>query len=177
MMRSILRLATGATVTMSLLALLGAQTATAETKVGFVDQRRGILSTDQGKEASKALESKAEEMKAQMEPKQQRFLQLQEELESQRFVLSQSALEERAIEVEKQKRELEREVSAARDDLQIQERKLLKPVLDKWEKAVSELGKEKNFDVILDRGTPGVLFYKDALDVTDLVVQRVNKMQ
>jgi outer membrane protein len=155
------------------LALLPAL-AWAEVKVGFVDQRRGILSTQQGKEAEQSLSSLAEQKQKEMEPRQKSLEQKAGELEKQRYVLSREVFEERSLDLEKEKRELEREVSAARDELALHERRLLKPILDKWEKAVREIGEEKGFDVILDRSTPGVLFAKDALDITELVVQRVN---
>jgi outer membrane protein len=147
-----------------------------ELKVGVVDQRRGILSTDQGKQAQKDLEKLAEQRKTTLKPQQEDFQKKQEELESQKFVLSEAAMEERMLELEKQRRELERQVQAVRDELQVQERKMLKPILDKWARAVEEFGKEKDFDVILDRSTPGILYHSSALDITDLIIQRVNKM-
>jgi len=155
--------------------LAAAQSPAAELKVGVVDQRRGILTTEQGKSAQKELEKLAEQRKAALKPAQEEFTKKQEELEAQRFVLSETALEERMLELEKQRRELERDVQAVRDELQVQERKLLKPILDKWAKAVEDLGKEKGFDVILDRSTPGILYHSSALDITELVIQRVNK--
>ena len=150
--------------------------ALAEVKIGLVDQRRGILGTRDGQEAQKSLEALADVKQNEMEPRQKEFQRLQEELDSQRFVLSQDALEERALDLEKRKRELERDLSAARDDLTMQERKMLRPVLEKWGKAVREIGQGNGFDVIIDRSTPGIVFSKDALDITELVVQRVNAM-
>lgn len=163
-------------VSLALLSALSAPLlAAAEVKVAIVDQRRGILTTDQGKAAQKELEKLAEQRKTKLKPAQDEFQKKQEELESQRFVLSETALEERMLELEKQRRELERDVQAVRDELQVQERKLLKPILEKWGKAVEEIGKEKSFDVILDRSTPGILYHSNALDITDLVIARVNK--
>jgi hypothetical protein len=96
--------------------LSGVPATAAELKVGIVDQRRGILTTDQGKQAQKDLEKLAEERKNRLKPAQDDFQKKQEELESQRFVLSETALEERMLELEKQRRELERDVQAVRDD-------------------------------------------------------------
>jgi len=146
-----------------------------ELKVGVVDQRRGILATEEGKQAQKELEKLAEQKKGALKPQQDEFQKKQEELESQRFVLSDAALEERMLELEKQRRELERDVQAVRDELQVQERKRLKPIIDKWNKAVEDFGKEKGFDVILDRSTPEILNHSAGLDITDLIIQRVNK--
>ena len=74
--------------------LSGAAATAAELKVGIVDQRRGILTTDQGKQAQKDLEKLAEERKSRLKPAQDDFQKKQEELESQRFVLSETALED-----------------------------------------------------------------------------------
>ena len=150
--------------------------ALAEVKIGLVDQRRGLLSTEDGQEAQKSLEALAEVKQTEMEPRQKEYQRLQEDLNSQRFVLSQDALEEKALDLEKRKRELERDLAAARDDLTVQQRKMLRPVLEKWAKAVRDIGEERGFDVIIDRSTPGIAFFNDALDITELVVRRVDAM-
>lgn len=147
----------------------------ADVKISVVDQQTGIRSTDAGKEALKSLEKLAEQRKAEIKPAQEAFMKKQEEFESQKFVLSDAAREERLLELEKERRELERSVQQVRDELQVQELKLTKPIIEKWRKAVADLGKAKGFDVILDTSTPGILYHSNALDVTELVVQSVNK--
>lgn len=149
--------------------------ASAELKVGFVDTRRGVMSTDLGKEMDATLTKLAEDKRQEVEPAQKEFQQKQEELESQRFVLSKEALNDRLLDLQKRQRELERDLAAARDDFEVQQRKMLAPILKKFEQAVTDVGKEKGFDVILDRSVDGILYYKPALDITDLVVQRINK--
>ena len=151
--------------------------AAAEFKIGFVDQRRGVLSTEEGQEAQKQIESLVERRRSEFQPRQEGLERRQKDLEAQRFVLSKEALEERALELEKERRELERDFSAVRDDLALEERKMLKPIAERWEKAVKEIADEKDFDMIIDRSTPGVLYYRDSHDITDLIVQRMNKMK
>jgi outer membrane protein len=157
--------------------LLSPALAAADFKVGFVDQRRGVLSTVEGKQAQQQIESLVEKRRSEFQPRQEQLEQRQKDLEAQRFVLSQEALEERALEIEKQRRELERDFSAIKDDLALEERKMLKPIAERWEKAVKQIADEKDFDMIIDRSTPGVLYYRDAHDITDLIVQRMNKMK
>ncbi len=149
--------------------------AAADLKIGLVDQRRGVLSTDEGKAAQAKLEAMIDKRRKEFEPQQQSLLDTKEELESQRFVLSREAFEERAMEWEKTKREVEREASAIQDELAVEERKMLRPIVERWEKAVKDIGDEKKFDLILERSMPGILYQKDAHDITELVVQRMNK--
>jgi hypothetical protein len=37
------------------------------------------------------------------------------------------------------------------------------------------VGKTQGFTLILRRGTPGVLYTREALDVTDLIIKRYNQ--
>jgi hypothetical protein len=37
------------------------------------------------------------------------------------------------------------------------------------------VGRDNGFALILIRGAPGVLYYKEALDITDVVIERFNK--
>ena len=40
---------------------------------------------------------------------------------------------------------------------------------------MKEIGKDKGFDLVLDRSTPGVLYSTDSLDITDLVIKKLNE--
>ena len=39
---------------------------------------------------------------------------------------------------------------------------------------VKEIGRDKGFDLVLDRSTPGVLYSTDTLDITELVIKKLN---
>ena len=160
----------------SLLALCwAAETAAAEDlKIGFVDQRRAVYNSDSGKRAEKTLTSLLEAKKGEIKPREDELKKLLEDFESQKFVLSKDALTEKQIELEKRRRDLERDRTAAEEEMQIEQRKLLAPLVEQFSKAVEEVGKEKGFDIIMDRSSPGILYYQDALDVTDLVIKRLN---
>ena len=42
------------------------------------------------------------------------------------------------------------------------------------EKALEEIGKDKDFTVILEKASPGVVYAHDSVDITDLVIQKLN---
>jgi outer membrane protein len=148
--------------------------AAADFKLAVVDQRRAVMSSVSGKEAEKTLAQLQDKKKKELEPRGQRCKKMQEDLEGQRFVLSEDALQEKAIEFQSCQRDLERDFQAARDEIAVQERKLLAPIAKKLEEAVKSIGKDKGFDLVLDRSTPGVLYSTDALDITELVIQKLN---
>ena len=159
---------------LALALLTPALPAAADFKLALVDRQRALISSDKGKEAEKTLTQLQDTKKKELEPLSQKCKKIQEDTESQKFVMSDDALQEKAIEFQRCGRDLERDVQAAKDELVVQQQKLLQPIAKKLEEVVTAIGKEKQFDLILDRSTPGVLFAPDALDVTDIVIQRLN---
>ena len=148
--------------------------AAAEFKLAVVDQRRALLSSEGGKAAESTLSQLEDRKKKELEPRSAKCKKMQEDVESQRFVLSDEALQERMIEFQSCQRDLERDFQAAKDEITVQNRKLLAPLAKKLEEAVKEIGRDKGFDLVLDRSTPGVLYSTDTLDITELVIKKLN---
>ncbi len=155
--------------------LAPATTLAAELKIAFVDQRQAIISTARGREAEKNLNELAAKRQGELAPKQEEIRSLGAELESQRYVLTPDAIEERRLVLVKKQRDLEREVQAAQEELQIEERKMLSPLVKQFGETLQEIGKDKEFSLILDRSSQGILYLDDALDITELVVDRLNE--
>ncbi len=164
----------GLSLGLALALLVPALPAYAEFKLAVVDQRRALLSSDGGKAAESTLSQLEDKKKKELEPRQARCKKLQEDVEAQRFVLSDEALQERMIEFQSCQRDLERDFQAAKDEMTVQNRKLLAPLAKKLEEAVKEIGRDKGFDLVLDRSTPGVLYSTDTLDITELVIKKLN---
>ena len=59
--------------------------------------------------------------------------------------------------------------------MQVDQRRLEGPLVAKLSEIIAALGKEGGFTLILRRGAPGVLYTREALDVTDQVIERYNK--
>ncbi len=155
------------------LLLTGSATA-ADVKLAVVDQRRALISSNEGRKAEKVLKALMEKKREQIEPLERDLKRKEEEFESQKYVLSRTALEERKLELLKQQRDLERSMREAQDELEIEQRKLMQPILKQVEKALEEIGKDKDFTVILEKASPGVVYAHDSVDITDLVIQKLN---
>ncbi|HTO52075.1 MAG TPA: OmpH family outer membrane protein [Myxococcota bacterium] len=160
---------------LALALFLPALPAAADFKLALVDRQKALISSEKGKEAEKTLTQLQEQKKKELEPRSNACKKIQEDADAQKFVMSDDALQEKAIEYQRCGRDLERDVQAAKDELVVQQQKLLAPIAKKLEDIVSAIGKEKQFDLILDRSTPGVLYAPDALDVTDMVIKRLNE--
>ncbi|HXX47535.1 MAG TPA: OmpH family outer membrane protein [Myxococcota bacterium] len=165
----------GLTLGLSLSLLAPALPAAADFKLALVDRQRALIASDKGKEAEKTLTDLQDKKKKELEPRSDKCKKIQEDAESQKFVMSDEAMQEKQIEFQRCQRDLERDFQAAKDELVVQQQKLLAPIAKKLEDIVNAIGKEKSFDLILDRSTPGVLYAPDTLDVTDLVIKRLNE--
>ncbi|HEY4787331.1 MAG TPA: OmpH family outer membrane protein [Bacteroidales bacterium] len=63
----------------------------------------------------------------------------------------------------------------AQQGMQQKQTELMQPILEKIQKAISEVGKEGGFTYIFDLATQSVAYYSsDSQDVTDLVKQKLN---
>ncbi|MFQ5515660.1 MAG: OmpH family outer membrane protein [Myxococcota bacterium] len=146
-----------------------------EARIAVVDGRRALIASNEGRAAEKALKRLMDEKKKAIEPEEAELKRLQEEFETQQYVLSPTAAQDRKLELIKRQRDLERRIREAQDDFELEQRKLMQPLLAEVEKIVRELGEQKGFALVLEKSSPGVLYTADALDITDLVIERLNE--
>ena len=59
--------------------------------------------------------------------------------------------------------------------MQIEQKRLEGPLVAKLSEVIEAIGKEQSFTMIIRRRAAGVLYTREALDITDLVIQRYNK--
>jgi outer membrane protein len=164
-----------AILTFAGLLLAGPAAAAESVRIAVVNQQRALASSNEGRAAEKALKSLMQKKRTELEPLEQELKRQQEEFESQKYVLSRSALEERKLDLLKRQRDLERSMREAEDDLEIENRRLMQPLVKRIEQALSEIGKEKDFTVILETKSTAVLYAEESIDITDLVIKKLNK--
>ncbi len=144
-------------------------------RVAFVDLRKAVFNSKEGRAAQEQF-AKLEEAKfAELRPRRDQLRQLEEEYEKQKYVLSPEALQDRRLEIVQLRRGLERDLRAAEDDLQIRQVQLLQPIQKKIADVVQSVGKDRGFTMIVDRSTQGLLYYQESLDITDLVIEKLNQ--
>ena len=148
--------------------------ASADTKLGFVDMQKVVTQSKEAKSVETKLNELLEKKRALFKPKEEQFNKMRQELETQQGVLSPEALEERQIELAQMKSKLEREVEAAQEEVAIERRKMLAPLLKRIQDVIIEIGKTEGFSMVVERH-PGVLFMNDSLDITNSVIEKLNK--
>jgi outer membrane protein len=152
-----------------------APTARAEEKIGVVDIDQALNSTEEGKAAREELSRKKREAQGKLEPMVERFQEMQEELKSKRFVLSEEVLYQKQLDLVELKTEIDNRAKELEDKWKVDKERLEGPLRKKLIQIVEEIGKEEGFSLILARGAGGMLYNREALDITDMVIERFNK--
>jgi outer membrane protein len=146
-----------------------------EQKIGVVDIDQALNSTEEGKAAREELSRKQREAQGKLEPMVDRFKKMQEELKSKRFVLSEEALYQKQLDLVELKTQIDNRAKELEDKFKVDKERLEGPLRKKLISIVEEIGKEKGYSLILARGAGGMLYNREALDITDEVIERFNK--
>ena len=144
-------------------------------KIGVVDLKQAISSTEEGKAAREEFARKQREAESKVQPMLDRYRALEEELKAKKFVLSDDALYQKQLDLAEMRNEIQAKMREIDGQLQVDQKRLEGPLVQKLEGIIEELGKSQNFTLIIRRGAPGVLYAREALDVTEMVIQQYNK--
>ena len=149
--------------------------AQAEFKVGVVDMQKAIQASSAGKKAKKEVEGDFEKKKKDLKKKEDDLKKKVEEFEKKKAVLSDKVREEQQMDLQKEMMQFREELGKSQMTIQQKERELTKPILEKLQKVITEIAKEKDFSVVLEKAEQSVMFAKSELDITDEVIKRADK--
>jgi outer membrane protein len=144
-------------------------------KIGVVDREQAVMSTTEGKAAREELNRKQREAEAKFQPMMDRYNSMQEELKQKRFALSDEALFQKQLDIAQLQNEIQNKGKELEGQLQLDSKRLEAPLLKKLNDVIDATGKEAGFTVIFDRGAPGLLYTREALDITDLIIKKYNQ--
>ena len=144
-------------------------------KIGIVDLEQAVTSTEEGKAAREEFERKMRAAQAQLQPMIDQYQTMLADVESKKFVLSDSALREKQLDLVERQNEIRNKQQEIKGQLEIDRERLISPMRDKLQAVISEIGRRENFSLIMLRSAPGVIYTREALDITDLVIETFNK--
>jgi len=144
-------------------------------KIGVVDIDQAISSTTEGKAAREEFARKQREAEAKVQPMIEKYQALEEDLKQKKFVLSDEALFQKQLDLAQMRNEIETKMKELENQLQLDQKRLEGPLTKKLVEIIEATGKDKGFTMIFRRGTPGLLYSREALDITDLVIEKYNQ--
>jgi outer membrane protein len=166
-----------AIVALGALALLVVGTAAQDEaiKIGVVDLDQAISSTEEGKTAREELARKQREAEAEMAPLYERYKSLEEDLKAKKFVLSDESLFQKQLDLAEIRNQIENKTKEIEGQLKVDKFRIQEPLVSKLRTIVNETGRDEGFTLILQRGAAGVIYTREALDITDLIIAKYNQ--
>ena len=144
------------------------------TKIGVIDMEQAIFSTSEGRAVREEFERKIRDADSKLRPQVQRLQEMQQELEEMKHVLSKDALERRQFDYLEAKNRFETDSRGMEQQIKLDQARLFKPLQDKFITTVQKVGRDNSFSIIMRRSMPGIMYSREALDITDLVVEKFN---
>jgi outer membrane protein len=166
-----------AIVALAALALLVVGTAAQDepVKIGIVDLEQAISSTEEGKAAREELARKQREAEAQLAPMYERYKALEDDLKAKKFVLSDDSLFEKQLDLAELRNQIENRLKEIEGQLKVDKFRIQEPLLSKLRDIINEIGRGEGFTLILQRGAAGLIYTREALDITDMIIAKYDK--
>jgi len=151
------------------------------TRVGYIDMNVILESIDEYQEASQLLDKNVANWKKEIELKKIQLKQFQDQLNTERILLTPELINDRDLEINDFASEilnLQEKRFGPRGDMIIQRSKLIQPVQDQVMSVVKLIAEEKKYDFIFDRSSNVTMLYSAKnYDISDLVIKRINRQQ
>ena len=144
-------------------------------KIGVVDLEQAISSTDEGKAAREELARKQREAEATLAPLYERYKSLEDDLKAKKFVLSDDALFQKQLDLAEIRNQIENKLKEVEGQLKVDKFRIQEPLLSKLKNVIETTGREEGFTLILQRGAAGMIYTREALDITDLIIAKYNE--
>lgn len=147
----------------------------AEVKVAYVDLQKALVVSDAGKAAKTTMGKRVKEFQATAQQRQQTLKNLNEELEKKKLMLSADARAEKERDYQQQSKDFQRFIKDAQEELQREEGRLGRDILEGLGKVIKELGDKEGYTLVLEKSNGGLLYADESIDVTDKVIAAYNE--
>ena len=151
------------------------------TRVGYIDMNIILESIDEYQEAGLLLDKNISSWKKEIELKKIQLKQYQDQLNTERILLTPELIGDRELEIKDFASEiisLQEKRFGPKGDMIVQRSKIIQPVQDQVMSVVKLIAEEKKYDFIFDRSSNITMLYSAKnYDISDLVIKRINRQQ
>jgi outer membrane protein len=147
----------------------------AEAKFAVVDLQKVLELSDAGINAQKEMASKIDSAGTDVEKEGESLMRMKEELENEAALLSAEAYADKVRAYENEYLEFQRKYEDYEYELYLMESELINTVMDDVVELIGELGQKEGYTVVLESRVSGVLYADDSIDITDEVIEALNK--
>lgn len=139
-------------------------------KIGVVDFQSAIQQTKEGQAAQKKLDNAYQQKKNAIAALETQLRQMQSDYEKQASILADSARKAKEQELLAAQSQYQQAYQQSEQEMQALYGQLMQNLLDKMKMICTQIGKEKGYTLIIEKGA--VVFSTDAVDLTSELVKR-----
>ena len=144
----------------------------APVRIGVIDTEKILLNSNTGKAAMANLKKIQTDLETQVKARQQEIKDLQTAIHDSAGSLDKLAemnaqLEKKTLELQRFQDDAQRQLTKKRDDMLASIDQLVMP-------AINAIGKEGGWTLIFRKFESGLIFAADTIDITDVVIARLN---
>lgn len=144
-------------------------------KIGVVDLQKFQKNSKSFQKASLSVKKKFEDMQQKLNDERNVLAKLEEEFKKQSMMLSLDAQEDKKRELDKKQRHFKFMYDEFSQEMKETEMDAVKKIMKELEKIVEKIAEKEGYTIILERRTLGLLYFNQAIDMTDRVTDAYDK--
>ncbi len=145
-------------------------------KLAFVDLRRALNETTEGKAAMAKLTKMKNKLQKGIESDEKKIMDMKATLEKQQKILTKEAMQKKVEEYYAAVNELQQSYMQFQKELSAKEADYTQGILIKMQKILAEIGKSEGYTMIYDMSSGAVVWGPSHLDLTDQLIQKYNAL-
>jgi len=146
-------------------------------KIAVINPQKVLQNSIEGKKILKKLQNLQKAKQDKINRMRRELSNLEQKLQTQGFTLSDAARLDLQKKIDAKKTSIQQEIKSAQMDIQYQSNKLLGKITKELEPIIKKIRQEKGITIIFDLTRAGIIDMDKSIDITDLVIQRYNKMK
>jgi outer membrane protein len=149
-------------------------------KIGYIDSIKIFAENRETQEAERVYRGDVQQWEAQKQRYEQDLARMGDELNAQSPMLSEEKKAERRLEFQRKMDEYKRFMDETFGDNGLAARRnkeLTQPIVDKINKIIEVIAKEQNLTMVFDVANANIVYADKTLDLTELVLTKLNQQQ
>jgi outer membrane protein len=144
-----------------------------EVKLGYVDLRRALAETEDGRKARANLKKDFDKKQKELDEQQEEVKKAIEDLNKKRTLLPAETVRQKEAELQERVGKVQQTYMRHQQDLAAKEEEATAPIVERLQRIIGKIAAAENFTMVLDKSA-GVVFAKPHLDLTNEVIRRFN---
>ena len=140
-------------------------------KIGVLNMKRLQQNSAKFQKIREELRTKFNALQKKLDAEREQINKIEEELRKQSMMLSLDAKEDKEIELGKKTRHYKYMYEELTHEMKNAEYEATRSVGKEIEKIVEKIAKQEGYTIILEEGTVGLVYYDNAIDLTDRVTK------